>query len=67
MKKIGIVCDDWKVKAFQSALNRKGFEDVVQVQLENKTTLLTIQCLEKDVKLIQNMCKKLEIDLKLSN
>lgn len=66
MKKVGIVCDNWKAKAFQRALKRKGFE-FTEYEFTKETTLFTIMCIEKDINLIKKMCLKLEIDLKQSN
>ncbi|MEO9475853.1 MAG: hypothetical protein ABJG41_09970 [Cyclobacteriaceae bacterium] len=65
-KKIGIVADNYKVKAFKKALNKAGFE-YRKLYFTEKASLFTIETTEDKVKELERICKKVEIDVTRSN
>lgn len=73
MKKIGIVVDDYKADGFRSAIKAAGYtftESKIEIALKGHTIfaiMSTVQDFEANKKDIHRLCKKREIDIKLSN
>lgn len=68
MKKVGIVCDNYKLKEFQKALNENKLVHAVQpYSVEAKLTLITLLVNESQVSIIAAICQVLEINFKQSN
>lgn len=66
MKRIGIVCDNYKVDEFEKALKQADFF-FSKKPFMKKTTAIFIMCHESRIDEIAKICKKIEIDFKLSN
>lgn len=72
MKKIGIACDQYKVKKFLAALSEAGFADVKEsgkiFKSPTSPVLITIENVPADrVHDIHKICMKLEMDFRRSN
>ncbi len=68
-KKVGIVCDDYKLNKFRSELKEIGVTDFKTSVFDKKKNLITIQIevdIEK-VKEVQRVCEKVEFYFKNRN
>ncbi len=64
--KVGIVCDNYKLRTFKRALVAKDFE--IEVKPFTKTTsAIFIETKEARLREIAKVCTKLEIDFNQSN
>jgi len=64
--KVGIVCDNYKLRKFKRALAAKKFEVDVK-ELINNLSAIFINTDEAGVKEIAKICTKLSIDFNQSN
>jgi len=72
MKRIGIVCDDYKVPTFKKALAKEGFTDIQTLPfLSNNTTqihiLISEETFPKDLLAIKKVCQECELLFKRGN
>lgn len=70
MKKVGIVCDNYKVSKFREELSAKGFSEVNEKQFghaDSKTTLLSITTEEAKVPTVHTICRAVEDHFKRGN
>ena len=66
MKKIGIVCDNYKLKKFKKALRKKGWVVRTMPFTAQETTIFII--VEEDqVEEVGKVCMELELGFKRSN
>lgn len=70
MKKIGITCDEYKLKKFEEELTAKGFTDFKVFKLPHNTKLIQVLVKEEDFKAhaetIRRLCVRLEYHFKRS-
>lgn len=66
-KKIGIVCDDYKVEKFKEVLNDKGFRNFKVVKDRPKDTFITVKVKEKEIPKIRAICELVEAHFKQQN
>lgn len=69
MKKIAIVCDDYKLKMFKEELTTGGFTDhtVKPYSKGDKTSLISISTEADKVEMVVKICKKVELHYKRGN
>lgn len=68
MKRVGIVCDNYKVKKFLEELEKEGFKKVDQENgVTQGTKLLRIWCLENQIGKVYAICKLCELHFKRGN
>jgi hypothetical protein len=68
MKKVGIVCDNYKVDRFKQELTAKGFTDFdVTPYKKNETTLIRVNVADDQVNEVAKICKQVELHFKRSN
>jgi len=65
-KKVGIVLDNYKKRVFTRTLKRAGFEFKI-MPYNPRHSLITIETIKSKIGEIGKICKKCEIDSKLSN
>jgi hypothetical protein len=64
--KIGIAIDSWKQEEFEKVLKEKGYE-FNTVTLSPKVKLIKVSIKPDEVKFLQKVIMKLQIDVKSSN
>jgi hypothetical protein len=69
MKKVGIVCDNYKLAKFKKDLTDKGFTDfeVIPCSVVDNTTLITVNVNKNKVDEVHKICKLVELHYKRGN
>ena len=67
MKKVGIVCDNYKLEKFKSYLNKEGFTDFEYKPFTNGTTAIFVNVEDDKVKKIHALCSNVEANFKRRN
>lgn len=68
MKKVAIVCDNYKIDKFKTELDKKLIVYTTMVySVPLKLTLFSIVCVQSQIDIIKNICILCEISLKRSN
>jgi len=67
MKKVGIVCDNYKVPKFREELNKAGFNDIAESSVTMHSKLLKIQTPADRIPDVKRICQLLELHFKHSN
>lgn len=67
--KVGIVCDNYKVKKFKEELIKNNLIIIFEgdFDIKNKLTLIKILCEKFQIDIIRNICTICEISFKQSN
>jgi hypothetical protein len=64
MKKVGIVCDNYKLETYKDELKKLGFKDFMTFKFTKETTGIRVQVPESRVPEIQKLCVRLENQFK---
>lgn len=67
MKKIGIVCDNYKIEKFKEELNKGGFTELEITPFRDTTSTIVVMVGEIKVKEIKRICERVELHFKRSN
>lgn len=66
--KIGIAVDNYKIKKFEAALNKAGFDEIKVTRFTADASLITVDSVPANrVHDIHKLCQKLQIDFRHSN
>lgn len=65
MKRVGIVCDNYKLEKFKEKLNEKGFTNYTITSYQQKTSLISVVVRNKNVLQVYNICKQVEAHFKI--
>jgi len=66
MKKVAIVCDNYKLERFKKELDREGYKYELFPFVE-ETTSIKIECKDDQVSKVHAICIKIESHFKRSN
>ncbi len=67
MKKVGIVCDNYKLNKFKKDLTSKGFTDFDTKPFQNETTAIFVHVDDNKVHEIHKICQLVELHFKRGN
>ena len=67
MKKAAIVCDKYKVAAFEKKLNEQGFKYKVKKGPTKKTSIMKVDFEPDQQKALAKICAEVQIDSSRSN
>jgi len=65
--KVGIVCDNWKLPAFEKSLKAAGLTIKVFPTLTKDVSAIRIKTEDDKLKELELLVKKIEVDVKRSN
>ena len=67
MKKVGIVCDNYKLDRFKKELTKAGFTDFDTAAFTENTTTIQVRTPEDKISDVYKICQKVELHFKRSN
>jgi len=64
--KVGITCDNYKLKKFEETLKAEGFTDYKVVDFDNAKTLslILVQTTADKTPILKNLCERVELHFK---
>lgn len=67
MKKVGIICDNYKLDRFKKELTKAGFIDFDTASFTENTTTIQVRVVEDKIADVHKICQKVELHFKRSN